>query len=313
MWRWTRRILVGLCTLVIVAAVAGATYQWLATRRDLATARPPGRLIDVGGHRLHIWCVGSGAPTVVLEAGLGGSSAVWGFVQPEVARFTRVCSYDRAGMGYSDPGPSPRTARRLAHDLAVLLERTGITEPAVLVGASIGGFPVRIFASERASRVAGVVLVDATHEARMDPVPRLAVFVPILSSLGVLRLMGISFGLPPNSLPLSVRGYAHATRFRASGHNAAADEIVHARESAEEVRATRRKLTVPLVVVTGGRGSDSVWQQLQRDLVELSQHGCLITAAESGHVVELDQPDVVVDAIRATVNAVRANGVAPCR
>ena len=101
--------------------------------------------------------------------------------------------------------------------------------------------------------------------------------------------------------------------FAPQSYNAAADEIVHARESAEEVRATRRKLTVPLVVVTGGRGSDSVWQQLQRDLVELSQHGCLITAAESGHVVELDQPGVVVDAIRATVNAVRANGVAACR
>lgn len=313
MWRWTRRILVGLCTFVIVALVAGATYQWLATRRDLATAPAPGRLIDAGGHRLHIWCIGSGAPTVVLEAGLGGTSADWGFVQPEVARFTRVCSYDRAGMGYSDPGPSPRTARRIAHDLAVLLERAGITEPAVLVGASMGGFPVRIFASERAARVAGVVLVDATHEARMDPVPRLAAFVPILSSLGVLRLMGISFGLPPDTLPPSVRGFAHATRFRASGYNAAADEIVHADESAEEVRATRRKLTVPLVVVTGGRGSDTAWQQLQRDQVELSQHSCLITAAQSGHVVPVDQPEIVVDAIRATVNAARMpNGATPC-
>ena len=177
----------------------------------------------------------------------------------------------------------------------------------------MGGFPVRIFASERAARVAGVVLVDATHEARMDPVPRLAVFVPILSSLGVLRLMGISFGLPPDSLPPSVRIFAHATRFRASGYNAAADEIVHAQQSAEEVRATRRKLTVPLVVVTGGRGSDTVWQQLQRDQVELSQHSCLITAAESGHVVPVDQPEIVVDAIRATVNAARMpNGQTPC-
>jgi hypothetical protein len=103
----TKRVLIGLCSPLIVAVIAGATYQWAATRRDLAATPPPGRLVDVGGHRLHIWCTGSGTPSVILETGLGGSSADWGFVQPEVAGFTRVCSYDRAGMGYSDPGPSP--------------------------------------------------------------------------------------------------------------------------------------------------------------------------------------------------------------
>ncbi len=114
MWRWTRRILVGLIGLFLLAVVAGATYQWVATRKELASTPPPGQLVDVGGHRLHLWCTGVGAPPVILETGLGGSSADWGFVQPEIARFTRVCSYDRAGMGYSDPGPSPRTARHIA-------------------------------------------------------------------------------------------------------------------------------------------------------------------------------------------------------
>src|SRR5688500_2179426 len=121
MWRWTARILIGLAGVFIVAVSAGAAYQWTATRRDLARTPAPGRLLDVGGHRLHIWCTGEGEPTVILEAGLGGSSAGWGFVQPEVARFARVCSYDRAGIGYSDPGPAPRTARRLAGELARLL------------------------------------------------------------------------------------------------------------------------------------------------------------------------------------------------
>src|SRR5688500_6171816 len=110
---WTRRILIGACMALAVAVLAGATYQRVATRRELATTPPPGRLVDVGGHKLHIWCIGSGTPTVVLENGLGGMSAEWGFVQPEAAQFTRVCSYDRAGLGYSDSGPSPRTARRL--------------------------------------------------------------------------------------------------------------------------------------------------------------------------------------------------------
>src|ERR687895_502303 len=161
MWRWAKRALIGLCALILLAALSGAAYQWIATRHDLAANPAPGRLVDVGGHRLHIRCTGSGEPTVILENGLGGSSLVaWSLVQPEVARFTRVCSYDRAGMGYSDPGPSPRTARRIAGELAKLLARSGIAGPVVLVGASIAGFDVRVFASDHPERAAGLVLVD---------------------------------------------------------------------------------------------------------------------------------------------------------
>ncbi len=136
MWRWTKRILIALCGLLIVAVLSGATYQWNATRNELAATPPPGRLVDVGGHRLHIWCTGAGTPSVILETGLGGSSADWGFVQPEVSRFTQVCSYDRAGMGYSDPGPSPRTTRRIARELArISTARRHIRPEPGLVGA----------------------------------------------------------------------------------------------------------------------------------------------------------------------------------
>ena len=198
MWRWTTRILIGLCAGLIVAACSGATYQWISTRKELAETPPPGRLVDVGGHRLHIWCTGAGEPSVILETGLGGSTVGWGFVQPEVARFTRVCSYDRAGLGYSDPGPSPRTTRRIARELEQLLDRSGIAGPWVLVGASSGGFTARLFASERSERVAGLVLVDASHEDQAHDIPRLAPFVPFLSSVGVLRLLGVSFGPTPS-------------------------------------------------------------------------------------------------------------------
>src|SRR4030095_15091789 len=119
------------------------------------------------------------APPCVREAGRGGSSAGWGFVQPEIAAFTRVCSYDRAGMGYSDPGPSPRTTRRIAKELAQLLDRAGISGPLFLVGASIGGLAARVFASEYAPRVVGLVLVDASHEDQEVEVPRMAPFVPL--------------------------------------------------------------------------------------------------------------------------------------
>jgi pimeloyl-ACP methyl ester carboxylesterase len=253
-------------------------------------------------------------PSVILENGLGGSSAAWGFVQPEVARFTRVCSYDRAGMGYSDPGPSPRTARRIARELAELLDRGGIREPFILVGASSGGFPVRIFASEHRERMAGLVLVDASHEDQAHDIPRLAPYVPFLSSVGAFRLLGVTFGLNPDSLAPSVREFARATRFRAAGYRAAADEIIHMEESAAEVRNTRRELTIPVVVVTGARGADAAWQALQRDQVGLSQRGCQITAEQSGHVVSVDQPHVIVDAVHAIVERTRGRHDVPlCR
>lgn len=313
MWRWTKRVLIGLCSLLVAAAISGATYQWIATRSDLAATPPPGRLVDVGGHRLHIWCTGSGAPSVILETGLGGSSADWGFVQPQVAAFAQVCSYDRAGMGYSDSGPSPRTTRRIAGELRELLDRSGVGGPLILVGASIGGLAVRVFASEHTERVAGLVLVDASHEDQEEDVPQIAPFVPFLSSVGVLRLLGVSFGLPPTSLAPSVRGFARATTFRAAGYRAAVDEMMHLPESAAEVRTTRRKLAIPVVVVTAGRGADAAWRDLQRDQVGLSQRGCQVIAEQSGHAVAVGQPQVVVDAIRATVDAARGRrDVAVC-
>jgi pimeloyl-ACP methyl ester carboxylesterase len=312
MRRWTLRILVGLGSLIVFTALTGATYQWLATRRDLAATPPPGQLVDIGGYRLHLWCTGDGAPAVILDTGLGGSTPGWGFVQPEVARFTRVCSYDRAGMGYSDPGPSPRTARRIASELAELLARSGIGGPVVLVGASIAGLGVRVFASDHPDRAAGLVLVDATHEDQAHDVPRMARFVPLLSTIGVLRLFGISFGQGIESLPPSVRQFARATRFRTAGYKAAADEILNIRESASEVRSSRRKLTIPVLVITGGRGADENWRQLQRDQASLSERGCLMVAKQSGHVVPIDQPEVVVDAIRIVVETARGQDPPRC-
>jgi len=311
MRRWTTRILVVLCSLIVVTALTGATYQWLATRKDLAATPPPGQLVDIGGYRLHLWCTGTGAPAVILDTGLGGSSAGWGFVQPDVAQFTRVCSYDRAGMGYSDPGPSPRTARQIASELVRLLDRSGMG-PVVLVGASIAGFNVRVFASDHPERAAGLVLVDASHEADAHEVPSMARFVPVLSTLGVLRLLGVSFGERVESLPPSVQRYAKATSFRSAGYQAAADEIIHIEESVSEVRSSRRQLTIPVVVVTGARGANENWRKLQHDLTSLSERGCLMIARQSGHVVQVDQPEVVVDAIRGVVETARGHDVPLC-
>jgi pimeloyl-ACP methyl ester carboxylesterase len=312
MRRWMTRVVVGVSSLIVVTALAGATYQWLETRQDLAATPPPGQLIDIGGYRLHLWCTGSGAPAVILDDGLGGSSVGWGWIQPDVARFTRVCSYDRAGMGYSDLGPSPRTARRIASELAALLDRSGIAGPVVLVGASIAGFNLRVFASDHPERAAALVLVDASHEADAHEVPLMARFVPWLSKIGLLRLFGVSFGPRAESLAPAVRPFARATAFRAAGSQAAADELIHIRDSVSEVRSSRRKLTIPVVVVTGARGAEENWQRLQQDLTTLSERGCLMLARQSGHVVSVDQPEVVVEAIRTVVETTRGHDVPLC-
>jgi len=312
MRRWTKRIFVVPGGFLVIATLSCATFQWLATRQDLAATPPPGQLVDIGGYRLHLWCTGDGAPAVILDAGLGGTSAGWGFVQPDVARFTRVCSYDRAGMGYSDSGPSPRTARRIAKELAELLAGSGIAGPVVLVGESIAGFNARMFASDHPEHAAGLVLVDASHEDDAHEVPGIARFVPLLSTIGVFRLLGVSFGQPIESLAPSVRQYARATMFRASGYQAAADEIIHIRETISEVKGSRRRLTIPVLVVTGAGGADENWRRLQQDQASLSERGCLITAQQSGHVVAIDQPRVVVDAIRTVVEIVRGQDVPLC-
>ena len=135
MWRWTKRLVGGFVWLLVMVAGIGFVYQWAATRRDLAATPPPGRLVDVGGHRLHVWCTGSGWPAVIHESGLGGGAFAWVEIKPDVARFTQVCTYDRAGIGYSDPGPMPRTSRQIATELAALLEGGGVEPPVILVAA----------------------------------------------------------------------------------------------------------------------------------------------------------------------------------
>ena len=124
----------------------------------------PGKILDIGGTKLHINCTGAGAPAVILESGFPGVSLDWVLVQPEVAKFTKVCSYDRAGFGWSGLGKQPRTANQIADDLGELLVAAGVAPPYVLTGHSVGGIYVRVFTMKHPDRVIGMVLVDATHE-----------------------------------------------------------------------------------------------------------------------------------------------------
>jgi len=153
------RCLVGLLTLLVLSLSIAAQHS-----TNEGAPAPPGKLVDIGARRLHINCTGKGAPTVVMEAGAGDFSFDWGLVQPQVARFTHVCSYDRAGYAWSDPGPTPRTMRQIAFEPHTGLIKAGIEGPYILVGHSFGGAIVRTYVSQYPKEVAGMALVDSVHE-----------------------------------------------------------------------------------------------------------------------------------------------------
>src|SRR5690554_6307359 len=195
---WLRRLLIGFSVALFVLAMAGTLYQTAGAEADRRNLPAPGHLIDVSGFKMHIFCMGEGNPTVILEALSGGSSSYWGWIQPELARSTRVCVYDRAGRGWSEPDPEPITLARTVRNLQTLLTNARIEGPYLLVGHSIGGIYVRQFAADYPDQVAGIVLMDASHPFQYDRYPGLlkenerylqqSSAFPLLARLGVFRL-----------------------------------------------------------------------------------------------------------------------------
>jgi pimeloyl-ACP methyl ester carboxylesterase len=194
----TLTILAAALLLIVIAPAAGAIAQGIALARDARRFPPPGRLVDIGGSRLHIDLMGDGAPLVVFDAGIAATSLSWRLVQPEVAKFTRTASYDRAGLGWSDPASGPRTAERAAGELHELLHRAALAGPVILVGHSYGGLIARAFATRHRAEVAGMVLVDPpaaaewaepspSHDQMRSRAIRLARRGAFLARLGVVR------------------------------------------------------------------------------------------------------------------------------
>lgn len=325
--RWTGRVIGGLILLTLVLALAAATYEAIASARDKRKYPPPGKLVAVGGYRLHIYCTGEGSPTVVLDAGNTRSSLDWILVLPEVAKLTHVCSYDRAGLGWSDPGPTPRTSQQIIEELYSLLANAGLKGPYVLVGHSFSGVHLRLYASNYANEVVGMVLVDPaipdiwlglTHEQKKNRaarVRRLRVQA-ILARLGMMRLYAslVSRGvlkrpeaemarlkkLPPEIQPIQL-AIASQPKF----FDAVASQMEFLPDSAAQVALTGPYGGMPLVVLTSNDAKPSI-RLLHEGVARLSSNGKHIVAAKGGHYIQLDEPELVIDAIRQVVEAARA-------
>jgi pimeloyl-ACP methyl ester carboxylesterase len=335
---WIRIVVRGMIAFVLVLAASGFIYENISEARDRRFHPMRGRRVNIlstahsnGDHPalfMHIDCTGPGlptvgsptvgSPTVILDAGLGDSFLSWYKVQPEIAKFTRICSYDRAGIGYSDSSPRPRTSRVFVDELHGLLQSAAVPAPYILVGHSMGGFDVRLYASLYRKSVAGMVLVDSSHPEQQKRLPALndmdAVelreqeFVTFTMPFGIPRLLGLCDN------DADVR--AVECNFQSAREGLAELEAIS--ESAAQTAPTGPFGDMPLIVLTHDpdvprpdlpedlvKPTNDAWQQMQEELAHLSTNGRQVIAKNSGHYIQLDRPDLVVDAVRDVVDQVR--------
>ena len=304
-----------------LAAVAGG-YETVRERADANAYPMTGQLVDVGGHRLHLNCTGSGSPTVVLQPGGGDFSSVMAWIAPAVAAHTRVCVYDRPGRGWSEPVDSPQDATQIATDLHTLLHRAHVPGPYVLAGHSFGGLYVLTYADRYPADVTGMVLIDATNPATTaDPAKakvydassydaatqRLQALGALAARLGVVRLIGsFSYG----DLPPQARDEVRAKTATADYASSWIDEFVQANASGAEAAMLTDFGDKPLVVLTAGAGSDATHNTAQDKLATLStnsSHRVVDGASHPALIYNERYAKATTQAILDVVSSVRNN------
>jgi pimeloyl-ACP methyl ester carboxylesterase len=297
---------------VVVMAAVGALYQAISITREQRLYPPPGKLVDIDGYRLHLYCSGEGGPTVILDYGRVGSYLDWYYVQPQIARFARVCSYDRGGYGWSDPSPKPRLPSVMAEELHTLLARAGEKPPYVLVGHSFGSFDVLMYGHKYREEVAGIVLVDGAHPDQRFPFHwRDKLWLRAMqftAPFGLPRWRRWCGGGSPEIAPIKTAIFCRAHIYRTDY-----DQWAAFSEGADEVRKLGSLGSLPLHVVSrdpdrAPNSSDPAfstqeqhWLKLQQQFLQLSSNATHTIATGSGHDVMKARPDVVVEAIRKIV------------
>jgi pimeloyl-ACP methyl ester carboxylesterase len=317
--QWLRRVTLVLVSAGIMLCIVGGLYQAVATGLDKRRFPPPGRLVDIGGYRLHIYCTGSGSPAVILESGLGGGALIWPRIQPEIAKVSQVCAYDRGGSGWSGLGPGPRDAEQIARELHALLEGAGIPEPYVLVGHSYGGLYVRVFSAQYPESVAGLVLLEASHpdqytrtpasEAEYQRLAQIYEFIPFAARLGLFRFG--PFCRLPDDFPAQSVAEFHALCSASAGWDAQRAEVEAIPATMSQVRAAGSLGDLPLAVVSaGGHGqANPLWAEYQDELAGLSTNSMHIVVDGAGHTTLWTDPEdarASVQAILDVIDAVRS-------
>ncbi|HEY5729100.1 MAG TPA: alpha/beta hydrolase [Anaerolineales bacterium] len=326
-WKWTKRIVTGLLILLLISGALTYAAGGVAKSNLLRANPAPGQLVDVGGFKMHIPCTGEGSPTVILISGLDDFSIVWSRVQPEIARTTHVCSYDRAGLGWSEFAPGPRTSRGMVKELHGLLVNAGVEGPYVIAGHSFGGALAELYIHTYPDEILGLVLVDSAPTNLFNRVPVWS--RAIEQKLGFYRTLAplSSFGLlafAPNKIPnrgfpddalAQYRAISVATDYYQAG---IAENELFASNLAEVGSANIAFGDLPLIVLSRGRWdampglteeenaqARQAWSDMQAELLKLSRISKQIIAEASEHSIQLDQSDLVIEAILELVHTSR--------
>jgi pimeloyl-ACP methyl ester carboxylesterase len=318
--------LTGLMVLLVIAC--GAAFERVAAWRDARVLAQVGQSVDVGGRTLNIHCIGEGSPTVVFESGRIAPGYVWTPTQRGVAAFTRACWRDRAGVGWSDPGPDPSWGDSAARDLHQLLENAHIAPPYVMVGASFGGYVIRLYNAAYPGEVAGMVFADAAQEdagtiegiphKERPPLPRWVIrSLSIgLGQLGMMRMLSRDSGPPPEHW--SAEEWDVLTRLRRQRKVLLADaQVGPEKATADLVRGTGGLEDMPMIVLSQGRmPADPAavlegWIGLQQRLAQRSRRGRLVVVNDSGHGIPVEAPDAVIEAVKEIVMEVLSSPTTP--
>jgi pimeloyl-ACP methyl ester carboxylesterase len=310
--RWS-----GLLILLIVGLIiAGAIYESMAEASDLRNYPSPGQMVDVGGYRLHLHCTGTGSPTIVVDSGWGDFSAAWGWVQLDVAKTTRICTYDRAGMGWSEVSSEPRTAREYAKELHTLLTNAREHGPYILVGHSMGAHTMLVYAHDYPEEVSGMVLVDAQALPKADTVPIPAPkpgegsVLVFLARIGVWRLFAGPLGAIQN-LPPEEKGAYKAFSVTPRSVQTFLDEGRGISQGGADAKAVTSLGALPLIVLSRGKNQDADWAASQAGYVKLSTSSQQFFAEKSGHGIMIEQPAAAVASILKMVALVRQEAQKP--
>ncbi|HYB61136.1 MAG TPA: alpha/beta hydrolase [Methylomirabilota bacterium] len=305
--------LAGIC-LLLIGLAAGAVYQAVASALDMMRNPAPGKLVDVGGFRLHINCAGQGEPAVIFDSGLADDSIAWYKVQPQVAKLTQACSYDRAGLGWSDPSPNPRTSTAMVKELHSLLKAANVHPPYILVGHSLGGMNMRLYAYSYPGEVVGLILVDSSSPGQFRSMPAVQAYNASFFRHQRYFQATMLFGWPRingwcDKWPPEVREQRKTTECRRQPWITHVAEYERFGESSREVSKASTLGNLPLIVLSHDTSTPGpvarLWAQMQKDLAQLSTHSTLQVVPGGTHNLQDDHPSVIIDAVKAEVEEAR--------